>query len=1015
MKAVSSDHFAREFARLNTQQRQAVETIEGSVMVLAGPGTGKTQVLAMRIANILLKTDTSPYSILALTFTESAAKNMRERLVQLIGPTAYAVHVQTFHAFCDEVIQANPEYFPITQESQVLSDLERYDVMEHVLRDAAKNLTALRTVNSPFHYLKPILKAISDLKREGVSEARFAELVKKEAAQFVTDEPKMKKAEFVRRKKILTKQQELVQIFSLYQSELQTRQRYDYDDMITFVARAFEKQEELLLAYQEKLQFFLVDEYQDTNSGQNAVVELLASFWGEQANLFVVGDPHQSIYRFQGASLENTLEFVEKYPAAAVISLETGYRCPQPVYDAAAEVIAHNAFDDKIFPQLAHALKSVQKASDEGRVRVHVAVSAGMETVFVAQQIQDLLQNGVKPEEVAVLYRNNADAVEIKDALEKWSVPFVIDGGKDALKDPVILQLLKLCKVIVEVRSAKESYELFEVMNYPWLQLDPTVVMKVARAAGKTKMSIIERIEKGFVEFVKLEFCDDVTALDFGLLENFVEKLRRWSQQDAELTLPMWFEMLMSESESGFLNWVLNQTERARILQHVQAIFREVSSPALSRVKLAQLLTAIGTMLTHGIAIVVEEWGTTNAAVTLSTVHKAKGREWQYVFLIHCIDGKWGNGRNLNMLPLPSGILAHREIARADQQEDDRRLFYVALTRAKKQVTISYAETTVTNNVTKSALGSMFLSEISAKNTVLIQEENTSAQEDSFLQKLLTPPTPMVRGVSEKAFLQRVVENFHLSASSLNDYLRSTDEFIERHLLKVPTATPAHMAFGTAVHFAFEQFFTALQKQKKAPTQKFLLQKFEEAMQREVFALDEYSLRLAHGKKILTQYVAEYSAEFPHIETLIIEKFFGFGWSKTMLGDIQLTGRIDRIDWLDKAKNTARVIDYKTGRARTLGEIEGTAGTTDFSARELALPKNIRGSYKRQLVFYKLLTQLDEHFSATVEEGVFDFIEPDRDRKFTRRTIKLIDEDVESLKILIREVMEEIRSLKFLS
>jgi DNA helicase-2/ATP-dependent DNA helicase PcrA len=1012
----SSAAFDEAYKNLNPEQRTAVDTLEGPVMVIAGPGTGKTQVLATRIANILLKTDTNPYAILALTFTESAAKNMRERLVQLIGPTAYSVNVQTFHAFCDEVIQSYPEYFSVSRNSQVLTDLERYELMEELLKNP--QLKVLRPINSPYHYLKTIIKTLSDLKREGVNEVRFSELVIQEKEAFEADKSELKKTELTKREKALVKMEELSLIYTQYQQNLRSRDRYDYDDMITFVVDAFQREETLLLNYQERLTYFLVDEYQDTNASQNVVVDLLASYWGENANIFVVGDPHQSIYRFQGASLENTLNFVLRYPTATVVSLATGYRSPQVIYDAASEVIQNNQKEDvavelpkqQFLKTLARPLKSIKP--DGQPIRVYKAPSAPLEVVYVAEEIRQLMAEGIDPAEIAILYRNNAESTDLQIALDKWNIPFHVDSGNDILQDEVIRQFLTLCRVIIDIRTSREGHELFEVMNYPWLGLHRLLVMKVARAASQTKMSMYNRIIKGFVEFCKVEYCEDVTAADFTQLEDFITKLTLWGQRDAELTFPSWFEMVINES--GFLNWLISQPTKIVLLHHLNALFREIKALAQQdhTLNLEKFMSAIATMQEHGIQIAAEEVRISEHAVTLSTAHKAKGQEWEYVFLTGCIDGKWGNSRKPSGIALPEGILTHTSTEEQDRNEDDRRLFYVSITRAKKQLTITHPESLVTGNRAKLALPSMFTEEVDAKHKVIVEQPESEKNAEEHLARLLQAQPVKDYSELERSWLQGVVKDFKLSVTALNLYLRSPELFVEEILLRVPRTKPGYQSFGTAVHFALEYLYKEVQKNGQPPAVKMVLEKFEECLAQEILTNEEFELRLAYGKKILKQYYEQYAHE--PIMPVLIERFFGYGWSKAMLGDISLVGRVDRIDWLDKTANTVTVVDYKTGKSRTVNEIEGKVSTAEFSERELALPENIRGPYKRQLLFYKLLTQLDPTFKATVKQGLFDFVQPEESGKFVQRRFELLDADVDALKELIVVVMKEIRNLDFL-
>ena len=281
--------------KINQAQKLAVNTIEGPVMVIAGPGTGKTEILARRIAKILKKTDTPPDAILALTFTEIGAKAMRQRLLSTIGETAYYVNISTFHSFCSGVMQEFPDKFVISSELEPLSELERVEIFHQILSE--NNFKFIKPINQPFYYTKDLIKSVQSLKKEGISQKEFSSILKNEENS-----------------KNLNKNRELLKVYIDYQKIIKERGRYDFEDMINLVVNAFKKDKELLLAYQERLLYFLIDEYQDTSSSQNQVVNLLASYWGDQANIFVVGDTNQSIFRFQGASLENIIGFTKTSP-----------------------------------------------------------------------------------------------------------------------------------------------------------------------------------------------------------------------------------------------------------------------------------------------------------------------------------------------------------------------------------------------------------------------------------------------------------------------------------------------------------------------------------------------------------------------------------------------------------------------------------------------------------------------------------------------------------------------------
>ncbi len=1008
----TSSTFDHVYKQLNPEQKQAVDTIDGPVMVIAGPGTGKTQVLAARIANILLKTDTNPSSVLALTFTESAAKNMRERLVSMIGKTGYYVQIHTFHSFCTDVINSHPEFFPIDRESLPLAELERFDILQKIMDEL--ELETLKPMNMPYFYLRDIVKTISDLKREGISTDEFQKIVEAEQSLFDQEKDDLTKTETARRQKMLAKNTELIQVYREYQRRLRDSLRFDFDDMIALVVEAFTTQEELLLEYQERLLYFLVDEYQDTNSAQNRVVDLLAAHWGEEANFFVVGDPNQAIYRFQGASLENVLNFTQRYPTTQVITLTTGYRSPQTIYDAAADLIKENNLEVSAQFGLSTSLKSTKPKGEA--IQLFKAPSSTLETVFVAVSIKKLLDQGVSPEEIAVLYRNNSDSLEMALALDKWGIRYEIDGGNNVLDAEHICQLLNLFKVIESVRNGSEDGMLFDVMQYDWIDLDSLVIMQASRAASKSKKTLIELIQSGYEFFSQYTVGSGVTALEFAPLEEFVRKLLDWGGREAQVTFPAWFELVITDS--GYLPWLQEQPTKIEMLNELNSLFREVRGFAASRrdFGLTNFLEILATFEEHHLTITVEDLNITEDAVRLSTVHKAKGQEWSHVFLLKCVDGKWGNSAKRELIPLPPGILKNTDISKKELNEDERRLFYVALTRAKEMLTLSYPETIILENRSKSVVGSLFIEEIKLH---VAEIDNQTTRDvidraDEHLVALLNPVQPRPIGNSETAFFSELIKDFKLSITALNTYLRSPQDFVTQHLLKVPTAKPVQLAFGTAVHVTLEEWYKRLQDTGEQPSLATVLLQFEEALTHEALRTEEYEKRLQYGKKILSDYYQQRAQETK--QPLFIERSFGFGWSRTILDDIPLTGRVDRVDWVSQADKTVCVIDYKTGKPRTVGEIEGKTLSAELSEREQALPESIRGPYKRQLLFYKLLSQLDKTFVPTVVEGTFDFVEPDRQSgKLITRTLTLPDEEVEDLKKLIREVMAEMRSLAFIS
>ena len=304
--------FNEAYKSLNEAQKEAVDITEGPVMVIAGPGTGKTQILTLRIANILIKTDTAPESILALTFTESGAKAMRERLRRYIGATAYQIPIYTFHGFAQKLIKDYPDAYTRVIGGRPASDLEKITLIESILDSGEVKL--LRPMGAPAYYVSHILRMFGQMKQEYITPDDFAKIITAQEVELEGIEKIHEKGahkgkvrgEYMKKEKSIAKNHELLHIYRQYEALLTDKKLYDFEDMIVETVKALsdKKNEDMLRDLQEQYQYVLADEHQDVNGSQNKILELLCAYH-DSPNIFVVGDEKQAIYRFQGASLEN--------------------------------------------------------------------------------------------------------------------------------------------------------------------------------------------------------------------------------------------------------------------------------------------------------------------------------------------------------------------------------------------------------------------------------------------------------------------------------------------------------------------------------------------------------------------------------------------------------------------------------------------------------------------------------------------------------------------------------------
>ncbi|MDP3794501.1 MAG: ATP-dependent helicase, partial [bacterium] len=596
------DIFAQQHAALNAAQREAVSAIEGPVMVVAGPGTGKTRVLTLRIANILHKTGVRPEAILALTFTETGASEMRRRLAELIGAASYHLHIFTFHGFCNEVIGRYPESFPGLAGRTATDEVEQIDILEAAFRTL--ELALLKPFGDPLHYVRPARTAIGSIKREGVSPDDFLGRLRRDETRFSGIEDlyhdsgphkgKMK-GKYQRARRELDKNVELAAVYRRYQEELAARKRYDYDDMILEVLNALRRDQVLTLSLQEQSAYILVDEHQDTNNAQNAVLEYISG-GSERPNLFVVGDEKQAIFRFQGASLENFLYFKQRYPGARLITLTENYRSTQHILDLAQSVISHNrrsiatilkglatelVAKTAVAPVLAECYRFA-RAEDEHR--------------FVAGKIQELIAGGARPEEIAVLYRENRESDAVARALARRAVPYRIESARDILDDALVRKLLRLLKA---VHDLSDDEALFAVLHLDFLGIAPLDVYKVSAGRGARRRGLATIMaDRAALEALGVEAPDAMGALTEKLLSWY----RRARTDDALSALTMIIE------ESGLSRALLKDDGVLERIEMIRRLIKTARALAVGKrdFLLGDFLRYIETLESHGIPIKYE-------------------------------------------------------------------------------------------------------------------------------------------------------------------------------------------------------------------------------------------------------------------------------------------------------------------------------------------------------------------------------------------------------------------------
>ncbi len=1008
--------FQDRYKKLNDRQLEAVNYIYGPVMVIAGPGTGKTEVLSMRIANLLRsEAQVQPHEILCLTYTDEATNSMRRRLVQIIGPAAHKVNIYTFHAFCNNVIQNNSDYFSM-RTLQPITDLERtellYKLLEglppgHLLRKLSGNIyidtgklsrlfdIMKREYLSPEKISEAVEAYILDLpnRSEYIYQRKYKEYNKGDVKKDKVDE-EVRKMEITRA---------AAQLFDKYEDMMKEAGRYDFNDMIIWVLKAFKENPSMLLSYQERFQFILVDEFQDTNGAQNELLTFLASYWDEP-NIFVVGDDDQGVYEFQGARIRNIADFYYRYKETIkLIVLPHNYRSSQLILDKAMASIQYNQL--RLVNQLGELEldKNIIAAADRFAIEtehvqpiVKVYPNILQEEADIVLQIEQLKQKGTALSEVAVIYAQHRQAQNMMALMERKGIPYNAKKPVNILNEPLTEQILNILTYLDEER--KKTFEgeeaLFELMHAPYFGISSTDIAQLAlylQHAKKDKGPIRWRLLLSNVLLLESLGLNSAKAL-----VRLGHSLDNWEQQQLSLPLPLLLEKIIHES--GIVAHLVRIPDHVWNLQVLYTFFEFVKDTYLRSPKLkpAGLLDMIKRMNDEKIELPMQRVIQNEDGVHFYTAHSSKGNEFEYVYLIGCTKNFWEEKRGGgNEYRLPDTITAtDDDTQNTNKTEVARRLFYVAITRAKKHLHISYS---INDNAGKALATSAFIDEISEPSERIVQSV-PSAELAKMIELAIQPVTEVRIKMANAQWIERELQQFTMSATSLSKFLDCPLAFYYENILRVPYQKNDALAFGSAVHTALERMFVEMKFKKGVfPDKEQVINIFRSALYSEssCFTPIQYERRQEQGQTLLTEYYDHY------INTFHKDVEIEFKVPRYLLDGVPVTGKIDKIELYG---DTCKVVDYKTG-------------DPDKSATPMTAPPNEKdpngGDYWRQMVFYKLLLENLQERNYKVTTGMFDFIQKGKNGQYRQIVVPVFTQDEQIVLKQLKDTYTKIMNHEF--
>lgn len=1007
--------FEEVYKKLNPNQRKAVDTIEGSVMVVAGPGTGKTQVLGARVASIIKNTDTSPENILCLTFTEAATTALRLRLNQFMGSESYKVNVYTYHGFCNTVIQENKDLFGI-QDLDPVSELEVVEVMREIVDELPHDSKIKRYVGDVYYDVRNLLKLFGLMKMDNLTSKDIISQVEAKIEDMRTDENylyKRKSGENMKGdlnlrkynadKEPLEKLMEAASLLNQYDAKLKSRKRYDFNDMIAWVLTALKTNEDLLLKYQEMYQYFLVDEYQDTNGSQNELLYTLISYW-ENPNVFVVGDDDQSVYKFQGANVENIFEFYKKYANdIKLIILDQNYRSSQSILDGSNAIIKHN--DERLVGKVPNLNKEIVASNTDvanipNALKIVEYPNTFQEIVSITGKLKKLRAKGVSLSDVGIMYRNHSQSEELIKYLESEGISYNVAKTQDVLEVPLVHQLNNfLTYLSLESQKLDSGQHLmFEILHYHnFKHLSAFDIARISNLLSKDWNSGWREQLNGIA--AELDIDSDARTE----LKGFVADVEFWLKEIHNVTLQTLVERIMSKI--GFVSRALSARDATFQIQCLKTYYNFLKEETAREpyLSLSEYLGKIELLKSNNLGLKLNKIIHGINGVNLMTVHGSKGLEYDYVFVIGSTEKKWE--KDNKSLPYKLNLLMPGEPKKATEEEA-RRLFYVALTRARKDIEVSYA---IKDEKDKDLTKSLFVVELeeSGAAQVLKQEAN---EEDllHFFDFMLTHRNEEYVDLVKQDFVKKEVENFRLSATNLNSYLRCPVAFFYQNILRVPSAKGESSTFGTAVHAALDGLYKNLEELDTEELAKdYIKNRFTAAMNssKEAFTKEGLERRMYYGIDILNKYYDEYASTWAGQGEIHTELYL----KNCEIDGVPIRGQIDKVVVNEGA---AHVVDFKTGQVKYgIKKIKPPVTLKD-NPDETNFEKRFGGDYWRQVLFYKALIESDTTQNLKVISGEIDFIEPDGD---DHKKVKIMvnEDEYTYVRKQIKETFTKIQNLEF--
>lgn len=932
------DIYEQEYQKLNEQQKKAVDTVEGPVMVIAGPGTGKTQILSRRVANILTNHQTHPEEIVCLTYTEAGASEMLDRLEGLIGEEGRNVRVSTIHSFCSELILEYSDLFG--EEPKVITTAAKYEILKDIIDEHVTEESPLyKNSGNRYSSKEQLLELFTRMKRENLNKDDFEKEIDEYFKMIdlsipgdelyskfkyaINSKSKDKKVGDYKDKPLKELQENMekllagVEIVEKYSDDISDHNYFDFDDMILWTIEKLEEDDAFQRSVSEGIKYLFVDEFQDTSVIQNKLVDLLVK-GKKNPNIFVVGDDDQSIYRFQGVSADNIQIFDKKYKPTKIV-LEENYRSSQAIIDASRQLISHNpreekvlvaAGDNKNYDYQLPILKSYSNAKDE--------------MYGVLSEIEELIQSGVSPKEIGVIYGRNSYGEEFAKILRDNGIFVQMKENQDLFKEPIFKKIVAILKYLCQ--PSRDIRALRNIVYFDFFEVELSEIAKIRNLKNDEKITIPSIAE----------------------IDKKLETIRKKVSRSENYLSPMY---VLSDilKTLGIDEYIMKSKEKYHLVSVLNELYKLMSTECLLHPKLTVkgFLNQLSSLQEMKVSLPIEEIsGSPSNCVQLMTAHGSKGLEFEHVFMMKCNDGKnngkWPGGENNSgRFSYPPSLNGKVENESQLKEEENRRLFYVAMTRAKKVLHLSYSDDSAKTH---------FINEF--ENFTDPVDVTGSFEECQAIDEVVIPKF-------SDDILSEILGELSLSVSTLNAFLKCPLSFYFNKGLKLPSETNEAMVFGSIIHEVLEKIYISMDDSQSSELTVKTVLPLEEALQLFETIFEEKSYQLSsdrikkdayvRGRNIIKNLYKKDGylkdgviAVEQHIKGIKLGDLLDTTVDLSAVSDVEINGKIDKIEC---EEGIIRLIDYKTGKAG--------------NAKDKLVPPSEKephgGDYWRQAVFYYIL------------------------------------------------------------